>query len=166
MIDRFGNRTAHPTLKIPENSRIRLLGGYRPGSRQATVIHVLRHLDHRPARRLTGSTASFSSGMLFQSPRRRTHESCRLKAPANTRVTPAPHWTTGPAWEYGGGKPKFLEGLPLLYGDAGGMAAGENPTISVVELYVTPFDEWGEDAGETRFSHFPAHPHQIVEFFC
>ncbi len=26
------------------------------------------------------------------------------------------------------------------YGDAGGSVAGENPTISVIELYVTPFD--------------------------
>ena len=28
------------------------------------------------------------------------------------------------------------------YGDAGGDVAGENPTISVVELYITPFDRW------------------------
>lgn len=48
------------------------------------------------------------------------------------------------------------------YGDAGGMAAGENPTISVVELYVTPYDEWGEDAEETFFSDLSAH--QIVGF--
>ena len=42
------------------------------------------------------------------------------------------------------------------------MAAGENPTISVIELYVTPFDEWGEDAGDSRFSDLSAH--QIVGF--
>ena len=29
------------------------------------------------------------------------------------------------------------------YGDAGGSVAGENPTISVIELYITPFDSWG-----------------------
>ncbi len=31
------------------------------------------------------------------------------------------------------------------YGDAGGGVAGENPTISVIELYVTPFDRWAYD---------------------
>ena len=29
------------------------------------------------------------------------------------------------------------------YGDGGGGAFGENPTISAIELYVTPFDFWG-----------------------
>ena len=29
------------------------------------------------------------------------------------------------------------------YGEGGGGVAGENPTISVIELYVTPFDQWG-----------------------
>lgn len=67
----------------------------------------------------------------------------------------------GTWWEYGGGIPKSWRVYPP-YGDAGGMAAGENPTISVIELYVTPFDEWGEDAGDTRFSDLSAH--QIVGF--
>ena len=31
------------------------------------------------------------------------------------------------------------------YGDAGGSVAGENPTISVIELFVTPFDRWAYD---------------------
>ena len=31
------------------------------------------------------------------------------------------------------------------YGDGGGGVAGENPTISVIELYVTPFDRWASD---------------------
>ena len=31
------------------------------------------------------------------------------------------------------------------YGDAGGGVFGENPTISVIELYVTPFDRWAYD---------------------
>ena len=31
------------------------------------------------------------------------------------------------------------------YGDGGGGVAGENPTISVIELYVTPFDRWAFD---------------------
>ena len=31
------------------------------------------------------------------------------------------------------------------YGDSGGSVAGENPTISVIELYVTPFDRWAYD---------------------
>ena len=31
------------------------------------------------------------------------------------------------------------------YGDAGGGVAGENPTISAIELYVTPFDRWAYD---------------------
>ncbi len=30
------------------------------------------------------------------------------------------------------------------YGDSGGGAAGEAPVIWVIELYVTPFDRWGE----------------------
>ena len=64
-------------------------------------------------------------------------------------------------WEYRGGIPKSWRIYPP-YGDAGGMAAGENPTISVIELFVTPFDEWGEDAGETGFSDLSAH--RIVGF--
>ena len=31
------------------------------------------------------------------------------------------------------------------YGDSGGGVAGEAPTISVIELYVTPFDRWDSD---------------------
>ena len=31
------------------------------------------------------------------------------------------------------------------YGDAGGGVFGENPVISVIELYVTPFDRWAYD---------------------
>ena len=31
------------------------------------------------------------------------------------------------------------------YGDGGGGVAGENPIISVIELYVTPFDRWAWD---------------------
>ena len=31
------------------------------------------------------------------------------------------------------------------YGDGGGGVAGENPTISVIELYITPFDRWAYD---------------------
>ena len=30
------------------------------------------------------------------------------------------------------------------FGEAGGGVAGESPTISVIELYVTPFDRWGD----------------------
>ena len=45
------------------------------------------------------------------------------------------------------------------YGDGGGGVAGENPTISVIELYVTPYDHWeGWDSGpqETAFSDLAA----------
>ena len=83
------------------------------------------------------------------------------------RYTALAKTATGPIlddgiwWEYGGGIPKSWRVYPP-YGDAGGMAAGENPTISVIELYVTPFDEWGEDAGDSRFSDLSAH--QIVGF--
>ena len=31
------------------------------------------------------------------------------------------------------------------YGHGGGGVAGENPTISVIEFYVTPFDRWASD---------------------
>ena len=83
------------------------------------------------------------------------------------RYTALAKTATGPIlddgiwWEYGGGIPKSWRVYPP-YGDAGGMAAGEDPTISVIELYVTPFDEWGEDAGDSRFSDLSAH--QIVGF--
>ena len=50
------------------------------------------------------------------------------------------------------------------YGDAGGMAAGENPTLSVIEMYVTPYDSWGdwEDKKKTEFTELSAH--QIIGF--
>ena len=50
------------------------------------------------------------------------------------------------------------------YGDAGGMAAGENPTVSVIEMYVTPYDWWDawDDVTETGFSELSAH--QIIGF--
>ncbi|MCY3762867.1 MAG: hypothetical protein OXH50_16590 [Gemmatimonadetes bacterium] len=42
-----------------------------------------------------------------------------------------------------------IEGFPWTvlppYGDSGGGVAGEAPTISVIELYVTPFDRWDSD---------------------
>ena len=45
------------------------------------------------------------------------------------------------------------------YGEGGGGVAGENPTVSVIELYVTPYDYWeGWDSGpgETAFSELAA----------
>ncbi len=45
------------------------------------------------------------------------------------------------------------------YGDGGGGVAGENPTISVIELYVTPFDHWGggwDSAGDHLVSDLAA----------
>ena len=50
------------------------------------------------------------------------------------------------------------------YGDAGGMAAGENPTVSVIEMYVTPYDWWDawDDVEKTGFSELSAH--QIIGF--
>ena len=83
------------------------------------------------------------------------------------RYTAVAQTATGPIlndeiwWEYRGRIPKSWRIYPP-YGDAGGMAAGENPTISVIELYVTPFDEWGEDVGKTGFSDLSAH--QVVGF--
>ena len=83
----------------------------------------------------------------------------RYSAVAQTATGPILY--DGTWWEYGGGVPKSWRVYPP-YGDAGGIAAGENPTVSVIELYVTPFDLWGEDAGETGFSDLSAH--QIVGF--
>ena len=80
---------------------------------------------------------------------------------AVARTATGPILDDGTWWEYGSGIPKSWRIYPP-YGDAGGMAAGENPTISVVELYVTPFDQWGKDVGETRFSDLSAH--KIVGF--
>ena len=50
------------------------------------------------------------------------------------------------------------------YGDAGGTAAGENPTVSVIEMYVTPYDWWGawDDVAQTEFSELSAH--QVIGF--
>ncbi len=45
------------------------------------------------------------------------------------------------------------------YGEGGGGVAGENPTISVIELYVTPFDQWGggwDSAGNNKVSDLEA----------
>ena len=85
---------------------------------------------------------------------------------AAQRYTAVAQTVAGPILDNGirwgeGGIPKSWKVYPP-YGDAGGMAAGENPTISVIELYVTPYDEWGEDVGGTRFSDLSAH--QIVGF--
>ena len=50
------------------------------------------------------------------------------------------------------------------YGDAGGAAAGEQPAVSVIEMYVTPYDWWGawDDIDQTGFSELSAN--QIVGF--
>ena len=50
------------------------------------------------------------------------------------------------------------------YGDAGGAAAGEQPAVSVIEMYVTPYDWWGawDDIDKTGFSELSAN--QIVGF--
>ena len=48
------------------------------------------------------------------------------------------------------------------YGDAGGEAAGENPTIWIIEMYVTPFNQWGYSVEETTFGELSAH--RIVGF--
>ena len=50
------------------------------------------------------------------------------------------------------------------YGDAGGQVAGENPAVSVIELYVTPYDWWDawDDMDQTGFSELAAH--QVIGF--
>ena len=50
------------------------------------------------------------------------------------------------------------------YGDAGGAASGEQPTVSVIEMYVTPYDWWGawDDKDQTGFSELSAN--QTVGF--
>ena len=50
------------------------------------------------------------------------------------------------------------------YGDAGGGVFGEAPVISVIELYVTPFDRWGawDEIEETEFSDLAAG--QVIGF--
>lgn len=44
------------------------------------------------------------------------------------------------------------------------MVAGENPTVSVIEMYVTPYDWWDawDDVDQTGFSELAAH--QIIGF--
>ena len=42
------------------------------------------------------------------------------------------------------------------YADAGGGVAGENPTVSVIEFYVTPQDGWGDSMDDTPFSELSA----------
>ncbi|MCY3778016.1 MAG: hypothetical protein OXH11_18725 [Candidatus Aminicenantes bacterium] len=48
------------------------------------------------------------------------------------------------------------------YGDAGGGVHGENPTMWVIEFFVTPQDVWGEGPENTVFSDLEAN--QIVGF--
>ncbi len=50
------------------------------------------------------------------------------------------------------------------YGDAGGGVFGEAPVISVIELYVTPYDRWGawNEIEETEFSDLAAG--QVIGF--
>ena len=48
------------------------------------------------------------------------------------------------------------------YADAGGGVAGENPTISVIEFYVTPQDGWGDNMEDTPFSELT--PRQTIGF--
>ena len=50
------------------------------------------------------------------------------------------------------------------YGDAGGMAEGEQPSLSVIEMYVTPYDWWGalDDLDQIGFSELS--PYQILGF--
>ena len=51
------------------------------------------------------------------------------------------------------------------FGDGGGGVHGENPTISVIELYVTPYDSWeglGSSPEETVFSDLTAG--QVIGF--
>ncbi len=55
----------------------------------------------------------------------RTAGGPNLDDSATRHQTEALAWTALPPW-----------------GESGGGAAGENPTISVIELYVTPFDRW------------------------
>ena len=50
------------------------------------------------------------------------------------------------------------------YGDAGGEAAGEQPAVSVIEMYVTPYDWWSawDEIDQTGFSELSAN--QIIGF--
>ena len=50
------------------------------------------------------------------------------------------------------------------YGDAGGMVEGEKPALSVIEMYVTPYDWWGalDDLEQIGFSELSAY--QIIGF--
>ena len=65
-------------------------------------------------------------------------------------------------WSFGGIPDSWKVRPP--YGDAGGMAGGENPTVSVIEMYVTPYDWWDawDDLDQTGFSELSAH--QIIGF--
>ena len=48
------------------------------------------------------------------------------------------------------------------YGDAGGGVHGENPTVWVIEFFVTPQNAWGEGPEDTVFSDLEAN--QVVGF--
>ena len=65
-------------------------------------------------------------------------------------------------WIFGGMPDSWKVRPP--YGDAGGMVAGENPTVSVIEMYVTPYDWWDawDDVEKTGFSELSSH--QIIGF--
>ncbi|MCY3778017.1 MAG: hypothetical protein OXH11_18730 [Candidatus Aminicenantes bacterium] len=61
----------------------------------------------------------------------------------------------------GSGEPSSWKINPP-YGDAGGGVHGENPTMWVIEFYVTPQNAWGEGPENTFFSDLEAN--QIVGF--
>ena len=65
-------------------------------------------------------------------------------------------------WSYSGIPDSWKVRPP--YGDAGGTVAGENPTVSVIEMYVTPYDWWDawDDVEQTGYSELSAH--QIIGF--
>ena len=67
-----------------------------------------------------------------------------------------------PIWNFIGEPDSWMVFSP--YGDAGGMAEGEQPSLSVIEMYVTPYDWWGalDDLDQVRFSELSAH--QIIGF--
>ncbi len=66
-------------------------------------------------------------------------------------------------WRFCGGIPDSWKVRPP-YGDAGGMVAGENPVVIVIEMYVTPYDWWDawDDVEKTGFSELSAH--QVIGF--
>ena len=55
-------------------------------------------------------------------------------------------------------------GINPPYGDSGGGVHGENPTVWVIEFYVTPQNAWGEGPEDTVFSDLEAN--QIVGFLA